>query len=155
MTQQQRRPFPWRCTNCGERAVELATICHTAKVKHDNRTYTVDVPKLEVPRCKKCGELVFDDLADEQISRALRSQLHLLTPDQIREGIERLEMTQRQLANRLGTAEATVSRWCSGAVIQSRSMDKFLRAFFASPETREVLAQLESGAVSPQVNAGH
>lgn len=154
MLQQQRRAFPWRCSNCGKRDVHLATIHHTAEVKHDNRLYTIDLPQLEVPKCSSCGEVVFDDMADDQISQGLRSQLGLLTPEQIRNGLQQLGMSQRQLAERLGTAEATVSRWCSGAVIQSRSMDKFLRACFASSETREVLAQLESGVVLPPIDVG-
>ncbi len=155
MMQQERRPFPWRCAKCGKRDVFLATIHHTAQVKHDNRLHTIELPQFEVPVCRECGEIVFDDMADEQISQGLREEVGLLTPEQIRTGLQQLGLNQRQLAEKLGTAEATVSRWCSGAVIQSRSMDKFLRAFFASSETREVLTQLESGVVLPQIDVGH
>jgi predicted XRE-type DNA-binding protein len=111
-------------------------------MKHDNRLYTIELHDLEVPKCRKCGEVVFDDMADAQICIALRSHLQLLTPEQIRDALNQLEMTQKQLAETLGTAEATVSRWCSGAMIQSRSMDRFLRAFFGCPEMRDVLCGL-------------
>ncbi len=74
-----------------------------------------------------CGELVFDDHADEQISEALRKHLGLLTPEQIRLALRALGMPQKTLAASLGIAEATLSRWMSGGLIQSRAMDNLMR----------------------------
>ena len=47
----------------------------------------------------------------------------LLTPEDIRQGCEKLELTQKQLANLLGVGKATVSRWETEAQIQQRAMD--------------------------------
>lgn len=138
----QRRPFPWRCSHCGKREVKAATISHTCDVNYDNRLYTVNVPDLQVAKCAECGTTVFDDCADEQISRALRAQLGLLTPEEIRKAIDVLGITQKDLAAQLGLAEATVSRWCTGAVIQSRASDRMLRLFFVCPESRRILASI-------------
>jgi hypothetical protein len=59
------RPFPWRCPGCGKKQVRPASVSHTSEIKHDGRLYVVEVPELRVPRCEACGELVFDNAADE------------------------------------------------------------------------------------------
>jgi len=112
---------------------------YTAKVKHDGIVYELQLPSLEIPRCQTCGETYTTTAVDEQVSDALRTRLHLLTPVQIRKGIERLGLNQKELAERLGVAAETISRWVNGALIQSRAMDNLLRLFFALPEVRQVL----------------
>jgi DNA-binding transcriptional regulator YiaG len=99
----------------------------------------VEVPELEIPTCRSCGERVFTNWTEEQIYGALRVQLRLLTPQQIREAVQALGMRQKEVAERLGIAEETLSRWIHGTVIQSRAMDNLLRAYFASPALRLVL----------------
>jgi putative zinc finger/helix-turn-helix YgiT family protein len=56
-----------------------------------------------------------------------------LALEEIRQGREKLALTQKQFANLLGVGEATVSRWETGAQIQQRAMDRFLRVCRASP----------------------
>jgi putative zinc finger/helix-turn-helix YgiT family protein len=135
----QRKDFPWRCSQCRAKEVYSATISHTAHVNHDGRIYELEIPALDVAQCRACGELVFDDHADEQISEALRKHLSLLTPDQIRLALRALGMQQKTLAASLGIAEATLSRWVSGGLIQSRAMDNLMRVYFGIPAVREVL----------------
>jgi transcriptional regulator with XRE-family HTH domain len=67
----------------------------------------------------------------------------LLTPAQIRKGIEHLGLKQQEFAERLGVAPETISRWVNGALIQSRAMDNLLRVYFAIPEVRAVLRGAE------------
>ena len=142
------RPFPWRCPECGQRKVQPAAIAHTAEIKHDGRLYTVEIPELRVPRCEACGELVFDTQADEQIARELRRQLGLLSAEQIRRNRENVSLSQRQLAERLGVAVETISRWETGALTQSRAMDRYLRVYFGVPAVR---AALESNGAFPSL----
>jgi DNA-binding transcriptional regulator YiaG len=92
-----------------------------------------------VLRCEACGELLFDLDADAQISAALRAKLGLLTPKEIRARVTALGLTQKAFAARLGVASETVSRWVSGALIQTRAMDNLMRVFFDIPRVREVL----------------
>lgn len=133
------RPFPWLCSDCCTRTVVPTVSDYTAKVKHDGIVYDLHLPALEIPRCQTCGETYSTNAVDEQVSDALRARLRFLTPVQIRKRIERLQLNQQQLAERLGVAPQTISRWVNGALIQSRAMDNLLRLYFALPEVREVL----------------
>jgi putative zinc finger/helix-turn-helix YgiT family protein len=108
-------------------------------VVHDGRSYTVTVPALRPPRCRACGERVLDTEANQLISRAFRQQAQLLAPEEIRQYRKALGLTQEQLASTLGVAEATLSRWETGAQIQQRSLDKLMRLFFELPEVRRAL----------------
>ncbi len=137
--QSAQRPFPWHCRHCDEREVTLATTNYAAEVRHDGRLYTFSIPDLELPVCQACGERVFTEKVDAQVNDALRGHLNLLTPAQIRDGIKRVGMSQKDIAGRLGIAEATLSRWLNETQIQSRAMDNLLRVFFAFPQLRAAL----------------
>jgi putative zinc finger/helix-turn-helix YgiT family protein len=133
------KPFPWRCPQCGKKEVWRAVVSHTSEMRHDGRLYNVKVPKLRVPKCKACGELIFDNEADEQIASALREQLGLLSPEQLRRNREELNLSQRELADHLGVAVETISRWENGVLIPSRAMDRYLRLYFGVPAARSAL----------------
>ena len=109
---------------------------HVSQVKHDGRVYAVEVSRLRVPKCQACGELIFDDVADEQIAAALRQQLGLLSAEQIRGNREELSLSQRELAEQLGVAVETISRWENGVLTQTRAMDRYLRVYFGVPAAR-------------------
>jgi len=140
------KPFPWRCPQCGKKTVQPATVRHTSQIKHDGRLYTVEIPRLRVPQCSACGEVIFDNDADEQIAQALREQLRLLSGDQIRKNRDALGLSQRVLAEHLGVAVETISRWENGALTQTRAMDRYLRVYFGVPAARAALVA-ESGSV--------
>jgi putative zinc finger/helix-turn-helix YgiT family protein len=135
------KPFPWRCPECGKKEVWPATVQHTSRIKHDGRLYTVEVPGLIVPQCGACGELIFDNGADEQIAQAFREQLGLLSGEQIRKNRGDLGLSQRSLAEHLGVAVETISRWETGALTQTRAMDRYLRVYFGVPAARAALVE--------------
>ncbi len=116
--------------------VRPATIAYQARVKHDGRLYEIPIPELHAPRCAACGELIFGNDTDEQINLALRAHLGLLQAAEIRAGREKLGLTQRQLADTLGMASESISRWETGLLIQSRASDNLLRLFFEIPQVR-------------------
>jgi DNA-binding transcriptional regulator YiaG len=122
----------------------MAVASYDAEVKYDGRLYTINVPKLDIPICQACEAKVYTEKVDEQINAALHSQLHLLTPEEIRMALDRLEMTQKEVTERLGIAEATLSRWLNETQIQSRAMDNLMRVFFAFPEVRTALGRSSS-----------
>src|SRR5436305_11972529 len=108
------RPFPWRCVECRAKEVYPQPTDYTTVRKHDGREYTVHIPDLEIPTCRKCRERLFTVGIDERIVAALRVQIGLLAPEEILKGRGRLEMTQQELAEQLGIAKETISRWETG-----------------------------------------
>jgi putative zinc finger/helix-turn-helix YgiT family protein len=134
------RPFPWRCLHCDKQEVSPRKVSYDAEVRHDGRLYAFTIPNLELPVCSACGEKVFTNEANEQIGAALRAHLGLLTPEEIRSGLDRLGLTQKETAQQLGIAEATLSHWLTDTQIQSRAMDNLMRLFLESEEVRHLLA---------------
>jgi putative zinc finger/helix-turn-helix YgiT family protein len=134
------RAFSPKCGKCRQRAVGLATVPYTTTFDHDGRKYTVTVPDLVVPRCSNCGTIALDEEANRRLSAAFREQAGLLAPQQIRDNRIALGLTQQALADLLGVGVSTLSRWETGAQIQQRSLDRFLRAFFTLPPLRTALA---------------
>jgi HTH-type transcriptional regulator / antitoxin MqsA len=133
------RPFPWKCRKCGRNAVRAAIVSYPVEIDHDGRVYAITVHGLKSPLCQECGQVFPDAGANRQLSQEFPRQAKLLTPQQIRRNREALGLTQKQLANIFGFAEATVSRWETGSQFQQRSLDNFLRVFFAFPEVRKAL----------------
>ena len=135
------REFSKKCSTCRQRAVVLSAVDYSTPVEHDGRLYTVALPNLLVPRCGNCGTMVLDEEANRQISAAFRKAAGLLTPEEIRQHRTTLGLTQQALADLLGVAVSTLSRWETGSQIQQRSLDRFLRSFFAFPQLRAGLAE--------------
>jgi len=141
------KPFPWRCPKCLKREMRPGNLSeYDAKMKHDGRVHEVTINNLQVAQCQACGEVGFTLETDEQISRALREKLCLLQPEQVRE-LRAGRFTQQELADLLGTAPETISRWETGAVIQSRAMDKLLRLFMTVPGVEEALRHQQTVAM--------
>jgi putative zinc finger/helix-turn-helix YgiT family protein len=122
------------------RVVPIATD-HTCTAKHDGRSYAIHIPDLEIPTCRQCGEQVFTVGIDDRIRAALRVQVGLLTPQEIHDQRGDLGLSQQELAAQLGVAKETISRWETGALIQSRAMDNLLRLYFQSKEVRRLLGE--------------
>ena len=135
------RPFPWRCFECKAKEVVLRPTEYTTKVKHDGREYTIQIPDLQIPTCRNCGAQSFSVGDDERIIAALRAQVGLLMPEEMQKRRAELGMTQQELAEQLGVAKETISRWETGGMIQSKAMDNLLRLFFDSDEVRRLLRQ--------------
>ena len=146
------RPFPWRCRHCFQVSVVPTRVDYPTEVNYDGRLVSFVAHGVDIPTCQNCGEKVFTLEVDDQINAALYRHLGLLTPEQIREGIERLGMTQKEVAERLGIAEATLSRWVNKLVIQSRAMDNYLRVFFKFPDVRSALAAVATDSAAPIVS---
>ena len=133
------RPFPWKCRHCGQQEVYPAVIRYDAEDRFDDRLYSFTVPELKAPVCRSCKKMVVTLDVDDQISDALRAHLHLLTPAEMRAGLERIGLSQKEAANLLGISEETLSFWLNDVQIQSRAMDNLLRSFFAFPALRDAL----------------
>lgn len=112
---------------------------YVGSAKHDGRTYDIEIPKLAIPTCRNCNERVITSTVDDEITAALRVQVGLMTPGEIYDRRNELDLNQQELAAQLGVAKETISRWETGALIQSRAMDNLLRLYFDSAEARTLL----------------
>ncbi len=138
-TAQPSPAFPWRCQRCRKKEVRPVVIPYRTQVRHDGVLVTVEVPALTVPRCALCGELLFDDRANDQMSAALRAQLNLLTPEQIQANRTALGLNPRELAAQLGMPDDAIEQLEEGLRVQSRALDNLLRLYFAVPQARSAL----------------
>lgn len=68
------RPFPWFCPRCRKQKVWRETISYECQRDFEGEPITVSIGNLAVPKCRDCGELVFDYLAQQQIERAYSAQ---------------------------------------------------------------------------------
>jgi DNA-binding transcriptional regulator YiaG len=139
------KPFPRLCARCRTKSVWPVKIPYQGRLRYEDRLYTIEVPEWVVPRCETCGELHIDNYADDQINQALRAQVRLLTPEQIRGNRTTLNLGQDELAARIGVDVELVRRWEEDLAIQSRVQDNLLRLYFALPLVRSALNQAESG----------
>jgi putative zinc finger/helix-turn-helix YgiT family protein len=130
------RPFPWRCTRCKAKEVHPLETDYSTTVEHDGRSYTIRIADLLIPTCRNCGAQTFSVGDDDRIIAALRAQVGLLTPQEIQQRRAQFQLSPQELAQSLGVAPETISRWETGALIQSRAMDNLLRRFFESTEAR-------------------
>jgi putative zinc finger/helix-turn-helix YgiT family protein len=134
------KPFPWKCLHCRERTVSPAVLpSYEAEMEHDGRPYALTLTDFPVLQCSHCGEILLDDEANQRISDALRDKAGLLSPAEIRQKREALNLTQKQVAGFLQISDSTLSRWETGAQLQQRCMDRFLRSFFDLEALRDYL----------------
>jgi len=136
-----KREYCSKCSRCRERAVVIAKVSYELQADHDGHKHLVSIPDFTVPQCTKCGNISHDFEASEQISRAIRKHVGILQPEQIRAQRERLEISQETLAEMLGVDIGEVQRWENSEELQSRHIDRFLRAFFLLPGLRAVLGE--------------
>ena len=122
--------FECPCPMCGKGELRLTTISHTAEIKHDGRLHKFQVAALHVNKCEACDTVFFDSTSHSEISQGLRDYLRLLSPQQIRDELKSLGLLQKTFAERIRVAQETISRWLSGAYIQSCAMDELMRMFF-------------------------
>ncbi len=148
VTPPMRKPLEsQRCDVCGARSLKRVTVQHEETVTHDGRRQVILIPNLSVIRCVNpdCrpehphDTMTLDDDAIARISLETYRQLGLLTPPEIRAHRERLGLTQQELADLLRLGGNSLSRWESGAVYQSRSLDTLLRIVFNLPESVKFL----------------
>ena len=92
-----------------------------------------------MPRCTKCGELLYDNDAFDQMYAALRTKVHLLTPEQIRDCRGGLGLSEQELGQRIGIEGELIFGFENGLRIQTRVVDNLLRVFFALPAVRAAL----------------
>jgi DNA-binding transcriptional regulator YiaG len=127
------------CFQCGGECEKRIAPPHAYKMKYDGGTHEVLVDNMPEWHCRDCDVSVVDEESDSFLQDALRKHIGLLSPNQIRAGLKKLRTSQDKFAEQLGCAAESVSRWLNGAVLQSRTYDRFMRVYFQCPEVRGYL----------------
>ncbi|MCW5774961.1 MAG: hypothetical protein KIS87_00755 [Phycisphaeraceae bacterium] len=153
MSENQNNPSqPGLCVSCGKREVRPAVVEYRFKHRLDRREREVFVPDLHVNRCGACGEQYFGNRADAQITEALLRSAGLLTGAEIREACRRIGIRrQSELAELIGVAPESLSRWLRGHVVQSRLADRMLRVFLHVPEARAFLRAMRDRSAGREI----
>lgn len=133
------------CALCGGSAV-LTT--ESREVRIGKRSAVVAD---EFYRCESCGEELYEpgqmDTVMRAASRAIREEMGLLMPEEIRGIRESLSLSQADFERLLGVGEKTVVRWEKGTVFQNKATDQLLRLLQEVEGAAEFLAR-ESGVRS-------
>jgi len=139
-----------KCAECGKKSKKLVVARYQTDAKHDGLSYSIDIPDLRIYKCQTetCeSSPTLPDESELRIADEIRRQANLLSPSLIRLQRENLRFSQKEFADELGFAAATVSRWETGAQIQQKHCDLAMRQFFNHPLARRLnrLSWLPSG----------
>lgn len=127
------KPYPWTCGNCAEKRVHPVVQDYSTQFKHDGKLYDLLIRNLAIPTCENCGERLFGIEHGDKVTQALREKVGLLSSEDIKQKRAGLGLSQEQLGECIGAAKESISRWETGALIQSVSTDRSLRMFFKHP----------------------
>lgn len=126
------------CTECG----------HEMRYTSEEMTETfrgmsIAVDGIERFVCDSCGNDVMSAEMATKLGKALnaryRELVGLLSPNAIKAVRKSIGMNQKEFETLLGVTSPTVSRWETGAMLQSKTADKLIRLIKDVPEAREYL----------------
>ncbi|MEE8551493.1 MAG: type II TA system antitoxin MqsA family protein [Gemmatimonadota bacterium] len=115
-------------TECGICGGEAVLVNREREVRVGKRSAVVED---EFFQCNECGEELYEpgqmDAVMLKASTAIREELGLLMPEEIKAIRESLELTQSDFEQLLSVGEKTVVRWERGTVFQNSATDILIR----------------------------
>lgn len=106
----------------------------------------IEISRIPHRRCPDCGEGLLTLQAAtrlQETAHAIYRERHgLLAPEEIRRLRESLGLSQASLAELLHLGANTISRWETGRIVQSASMDVLLRMVRDLPGSLDYLQTL-------------
>lgn len=141
------------CPVCESKSIETFVHSNAFKYGSGGSAVTLRVDNLPVRRCTAC-DLEFIDHEGEQLQHeAVCRHLGVLTPSEVREARQRYGMTRTAFAEATGLGEATLGRWETGALVQNRANDFYLR-LVRMPSVMRILENLSAPRVESMRKAG-
>lgn len=126
------------CTECGHEMRRTSE-----EMVETFRGMSIAVDGIERFVCDSCGNDVMSAEMATKLGKALearyRESVGLLSPDAIKAVRKSIGMNQKEFESLLGVASPTVSRWETGAMLQSKTADKLIRLIRDVPEARKHL----------------
>jgi putative zinc finger/helix-turn-helix YgiT family protein len=95
--------------------------------------------------CNRCGCEWTGSDAEDARQIAVCRHLGRLTPDEVRRTRERSRLSQAEFSRITGFGEASLSRWETGAQVQSASSDRLLRLINADMRNLHRLKEIAMG----------
>jgi putative zinc finger/helix-turn-helix YgiT family protein len=119
------------------------TVPSRAKLGFQVNGENVEVPRIPHRLCPNCGESLIplkSAIRLQNEARDLYRKRHrLLFPEEIRAIRESLSLSQAKISELLTLGANTFSRWESGRIVQSASMDTLLRLVRDIPQNIQYL----------------
>lgn len=127
--------------------------CGSESMKRTNKPFIqqfkgidFEIDEIDHWECDKCGAIEFDchdlDALTHVLQMAYRREHRLLTPEEIKALRMKLDMSQQEFETLLGVTSPTVSRWETGRVIQTKSIDNFMRLIASSNCSAETAKEI-------------
>ena len=128
-------------------------VCDSQNVRRVHRKFAgrygqnpVAVDGVEMYECDACGERFLTPEQARALSVAVknqvRSELGLLSPEEIVEIRKKLGLSQSDLEHLLGLGSKVVTRWETGRVVQNKTADITLRLLDISPDNLTSLQKM-------------
>ena len=124
---------------CSHRTLEPRVIRDEFDYGPDDDRVKIVIEAVQVLACAACGEIFYGPEAEHAQQLGIRKAYHLLLPEEIKAVREQLGKTQEEFAELTGIGVATLSRWERGRLIQTRTLDNYLRILRAVPEALDLL----------------
>lgn len=122
------KPYPWTCGNCANKSVFPKNIeKYSTKFKYEGVLHELCVANFPMPTCTICSSQWISTGGDNLVTNALRQKVGILFPKTIKEQRQKLNLSEKQLADICGSDESAISRIENGILIQSTKIDKLLR----------------------------
>lgn len=130
------------CECCGSENVTLDLVTSVFEYKNGKSFDQITV-ELPVYTCSEC-EFEYTAQESEMIKHiAICNHLKLLLPEDILNLRTKYALTQAQLAKLTGFGIASIARWESGKLVQSKANDNLLRLLISNPANLVLLRNKE------------
>lgn len=143
------------CPECGSGQLMEKNGVYETSLFDDDETKPLRVGNMKWLECEKCGEVVLDDPAMDQIERVRYKELGLLSPRDIKEIRSSLGKTQEEMATLLAVGQKTYCRWENGNFYQTRHNDRVLRFIrrmqLECPEALRILEEISGSPTSARL----
>ena len=133
------------CPLCESESIDTFLHSETFRYGSGDSAVTLRVDNLPVRRCTACDSEFIDHEGARLQHEAVCRHLGVLTPSEVREIRKSYGMTTAAFAEATGLGPATVGRWETGALVQNRANDFYLR-LVRIPSVMRILQRISARA---------
>lgn len=133
------------CPSCDEG--DLVPFVSDFKTETDGKRFTV--PDVAMERCSVCGETLLTPAGSKHVSEYLARATESLEVQELRQFLDKYDLTQKEAAQILGIGEKNFSRWLNGKQRVSTSISNYIRTLTAHPEAFETLRKKQWKHAAP------